>query len=169
MVQDGGIDLVGVAYATPRGDRIPFKEISLVKNYGHKQSNTDKVPSVISFSTPTHLLESQWGYNLSPDAITMVQTKLALDVQDVSQELEWLVENLAGMKDLNTHFITNSQASPDYTYLSAEDVVADYLGRVIEHVLDNEKGLVRKQLEQFAVDVVITVPTVRPLNRSTCY
>jgi molecular chaperone DnaK (HSP70) len=148
-----------VAYATPRGDRIPLGEIGLVKNYGPKQNNTDKVPSVVSFSPPSNLFETQWGYNLSPDAISMVQTKLALDVQDVSQELEWLVDNLDGMKNLETSHITKSMASPEYTYMSSEDVVTDYLSRVVEHVLDNERNLTRKQLEKFALDIVITVPT----------
>jgi hypothetical protein len=104
--------------------------------------------------------ERQWGRHLSPHAISMVQTKLELDVQPLDQELELFLQNLDGMKNLTTHFVISSQRTPDYTYKSAEDIVSDYLENVFTHVLETMENLSKKHLQKFAVDLVITVPTV---------
>ena len=151
---------MGVAYATPYGNQIPLNEITIMQNWGERQKNTDKIPSVISFSPADEKMQRQWGYDLSHGAVAMIQTKLELDVQDISHELELIIQNLDGMNNLETAHIMRSGGSLDFTYMSAEDVVTEYLSRVFEQVLSAVEKFSKPFLETTSVDVVVTVPTV---------
>ncbi len=60
--------------------------------------NYVKVPSVKSYSAEENELEcEQWGSDLSRNAIAMTHTKLQLDVNNTSKELETVVQELEGM------------------------------------------------------------------------
>jgi hypothetical protein len=152
--------LIGVAYATPYGDRVPLNEVTIVQNWVHRQSNSDKIPSVFSFSERSEEMEQQWGFDLSPGAVAMVQTKLELDHQTVDQELELLMQNLEGMHNLDTSYIIEAEKSPVFTYKSAEEVVTEYLTRIFEYVLSTVERFNKKVLENTSTNIVITIPTV---------
>lgn len=79
------ITLKGVAFATPNTLNASLKDIEIMKDWGPQMGNHDKIPSVISYSPSSHVGEQQWGASLSPDAVTMVHTKLELDVQGNKQ------------------------------------------------------------------------------------
>jgi hypothetical protein len=151
----------GVAFATPKGYEIPhLREITLVRDYGPKQTNQPKVPSVISFSPPSELGEGQWGFNLSPNSVSIAHTKLALDVQHVGDELDWTIQGLDGMKNLRTQDVIAMGSRPEFTYMAADQIVQFYLEKVFEHVLENHPRI-KTLLDEFLVDIVITVPTVK--------
>jgi len=70
-------------------------------------ANHERVPSVISYSPPSHAQEQQWGADLSPNAVAMVHTKLALDIGDTSEELDLILDALDGMKNLQFQNVYN--------------------------------------------------------------
>jgi hypothetical protein len=124
--------------------------------------NSDKIPSVISYSPPTKAKELQWGSSLSPDALAMINTKLELDSSERSEELDLLLQALDGMKNLNFEYIKASRGLPEYTFKSPEDIVADYLCKVFDHFYkETLKPLSEEYLNRINVDIVITVPVVR--------
>ena len=129
-------------------------------------SNLYKIPSVISYSTASDAKEEQWGTDLSPDAVAMIHTKLELDVDDVSEELDFILQALEGMKNLHFQKFIRAGELPDYTDRSSEEIVTNYLEKVVERVWaymlkSRTVEFSEKLLEQLSTDIVITVPTVR--------
>jgi hypothetical protein len=124
-------------------------------------TNDVRIPSVISYSrTHSDTKERQFGSDLSPDAITMVNTKLELDVQESRlDELNLIIQVLDGMKDLGFDHIKASEGMPEYTWKSPEAVVTDYLKKAFEPFWDATEWMAA--IRNLApVDVVITVPVV---------
>ena len=160
-------DTIGVAYAVPRGDENihSMDEIYAVENWGKDMDNHDKVPSVYSY-TPKVGAEQNWGSSLGPNAIAMIHTKLELDVQSVSDELDFILKTLQGMKNL--HFeegvVQADESGKIYPDKSSEDVVTDYMEELFKYVMQEEflkKREVRSVvLKKVSTDIVITVPTV---------
>jgi hypothetical protein len=131
-------------------------------------TNDVKIPSVISYSiTHSEIKERQFGADLSPDAITMVNTKLELDVQETRlDELNLIIQVLDGMKDLGFDHIKASKGMPEYTWKNPEAIVTDYLKKAFEPFLDATEYMAA--IRALApVDVVITVPVVSHLMLST--
>lgn len=123
--------------------------------------NHDKIPSVYSYSPASPAGEQQWGASLSPDAITMMNTKLELDVQDNKlDELELILELLHGTKNLGFEHVKASRGYPAYTWKAPEEIVTDYLTQVfqcLDQAVPNFSSTLRAQIP---VDIVITVPVV---------
>lgn len=154
--------LIGVAYATPAGKKASLTEIDVVQDWGDRMRNQDKVPSVISYSGKVEKSEQQWGSDLSRGAIAMVHTKLQLDVDDTSTELDQILESLEGMQDLNFQYIKNTEGSPRYTRRGPEEIVADYLERVFEYLVTAVSKFTEEWRTQAPVDIVATIPAVSP-------
>jgi hypothetical protein len=125
-------------------------------------SSQPKVPSVYSYSQCTSAQEQQWGASLSPNAIAMINTKLELDVQESkSAELGLILQALDGMNDLRFEHIRLIRGYPEYTWKRAEDIIADYLTKVCEYVLQAVAGFGPDiEAQKMPVDLVITVPVV---------
>jgi hypothetical protein len=151
----------GVAFATPRSTKAGLEDVKIMANWGPKMGNHYKIPSVYSYSPATSAAEQQWGYSLSPDAVTMVNTKLELDVQDNKlDELELIMQVLDGTCDLGFNNVKKSRGYPDYTWKDPEEIVTDYLTKVFQYV-DNAFDYLGSHFRaQMAVDIVITVPVV---------
>lgn len=123
-------------------------------------SNEVKVPSVISYSPSTHKREQQFGASLSPDAVAMVNTKLELELQDTRlDELDLIIQLLAGTKNLNFEQVKLAQNNPGYTWKGPEDIVTDYLTKVFEH-FEKATAYVAEIKSNVPVDIIITVPVV---------
>jgi len=121
-------------------------------------SNKDKVPSVYSYS-PAPNGEQQWGDSLSPKAVTMINTKLELDVQDnKSDELELILQVLDGMKNLHFDHVRACRGYPEYTWKNPEEIVTDYLIKIFQYV---NKHVEKFRVLGLPVDIVVTVPVVR--------
>ncbi|OAG36308.1 hypothetical protein AYO21_09473 [Fonsecaea monophora] len=150
---------LGVAYATPNSNYLPLDEIDLMEDWGHNMGNHKKIPSVISFSPSTEAMEQQWGYDLSEHAISVVHTKLELDLQDVSGELDLMLHALDGMCDFSFQHIKGAGAEHAFSDKSAERVVTDYLTRVFEHLLAAIANFSFSIRIRVPVDLVVTVPT----------
>jgi molecular chaperone DnaK (HSP70) len=126
-------------------------------------NNEQKIPSVYSYSPPTAANEQQFGYDLSPSAVAMVNTKLELDTQDTKlAELESLIHALEGMKNLSYANVRRSDGNPGFSWKSSEEIVTDYLTKVfeafshyLERVFPKFSGTMK---ENYPVDLVITVP-----------
>jgi hypothetical protein len=94
----------------------------------------------------------------------MVNTKLSLDVEDVSKELESIIDALDGMNNLNfTHIFDRAIAYPAYSYKNAEQIVTDYLHLLFNHLLYSSAVFRNRGMEEIPVDVVITIPAVNTL------
>ena len=155
---------IGVAFATPNTRNADLKEIQLVRDWGPQMGNTDKVPSVISYSPHTDEGEQQWGSSLSPDAVAMVNSKLELDVQDnKSDELDLILQVLDGMNDLNFVHVKASKGYPDYTWKVPEIIVTDYLAKVFQYVEQRISQFAAEMRTRLPVDIVLTVPVVSPV------
>jgi hypothetical protein len=150
----------GVAFATPKLDDASLDKISLVYDWGQMGTH-HKIPSVYSYSPASPAGEQQWGDSLSEDAVTMVNTKLELDVRENKlDELELILQVLDGTSDLDFESVKTSKGYPEYTWKNPEDIVTDYLTQVFHHlnqVVDHFGSPLRAQIP---VDIVITVPVV---------
>ncbi|KAJ8111356.1 hypothetical protein OPT61_g6033 [Boeremia exigua] len=159
---DYGTTFTGVAYATPSGGQCSLKQIDVMTDWGPQMDNHDKVPSVISYSRPSQKGEQQWGSSLSPDAVTMVHTKLELGIQNVAGELDMTLQLLDGVNnlDFNIDFMgKGSQDLPPYSHKNPEEIVTDYLRRVfqwLEQEVERFDAVLRKHI---ATDIVVTIPT----------
>jgi hypothetical protein len=153
--------MTGVAYATPRSDDARLDDVVIIDDWGTKQgSNHHKIPSVYSYSPASSARELQWGASVSPDAVTMVNTKLELDVQDNKQdELDLLLQVLDGVSNLDFEAVKKSRGYPEYSWKNPEEIVADYLKQVFQHL--NQTLDIPPQLSaNLQVDIVMTVPVV---------
>jgi len=123
-------------------------------------SNRPKIPSVYSYS-PAPNGEEQWGESLSPDALTMINTKLELDVQDSKiGELELILQVLEGMGNLHFDHVKAARGYPEYTWKTPEEIATDYLTKVfqrVDRVVEKFSPLLKTRIP---VDIVITVPVV---------
>ena len=152
--------LPGVAFATPQSAEANLHDIRVLDNWGKGMDNDPKIPSVISYSSSTDGSQ-QWGKSLSPEAVTMINMKLELDVQDnKTDELELIIQALDGMSNLHFQHVRASKGCPEYTWKTPEEIVTDYLSRVYQ-CLDKEIEKFSPELRaRLPVDIVITVPVV---------
>ncbi|OAP64492.1 hypothetical protein AYL99_00464 [Fonsecaea erecta] len=156
---DYGTTYTGVAYATPNSNHLPLDEIDLIEDWGSNMGNHKKIPSVISFSPSTEAMEQQWGYDLSEHAISIVHTKLELDLQDVSSELDLMIQALDGMCDFGFDHIRGAGSAHAFSDKSAEQIVTEYLSRVFEHLSAAIVKFSASFRVHVPVDIVVTVPT----------
>jgi hypothetical protein len=108
-------------------------------------------------------MEQQWGSNLSPNAVSMVHTKLELDLQDVSGELDMTIQVLDGMKNLGFSDMMAANGDydrPAYSHKNPEEVVTDYLTKVFLRLEEVVEGFTDAFRRHVATDIVVTVPTV---------
>jgi hypothetical protein len=129
-------------------------------------TNHFKIPSVFSYS-PSEDGQLQWGANINPSAVTMVNTKLELDVQDNKiEELELLLQVLDGTRNLKFEHVKNSKGDPDYTWRDPEVIVTDYLTEVFKVLQQTFQDSGSHVMGHIPVDIVITVPVVGSILRS---
>jgi hypothetical protein len=99
----------------------------------------------------------QWGLDLSRNAIAMTHTKLQLDVNNTSEELELVLQELEGMQNLDFDYIKNSEAGSRYTTKGPEQIIEDYLEKVLGCCLNAVDWMM---LSRMPVTIVATVPVV---------
>jgi hypothetical protein len=170
---------IGVAYGFPSSDPTKPHDIRIIKDWGVPGAH-DKIPSVISYSEATIADEQQWGLDLSPNALAMVNTKMELDVQDRKlDELELILQVLDGVNDLNHDDTIANKGFPEYTWKSPEQgisrmqiqcpseslltfpqVATDYLSKVFQYLDQKVDEFGQKLRSELPVDIVITVPVV---------
>lgn len=144
----------------PDVDDASLSHIRVVTNWGSDMTNDTKIPSVITYSKPTEAHEQQFGANLSPDAVAMVNTKLELDVQDTRlDELNMILQVLDGMKDLSFEHIKASKGYPEYTWKKPEDIVTDYLTKAFKS-FEAATDYIAEIRRTAPVDIIVTVPVV---------
>jgi hypothetical protein len=100
---------------------------------------------------------------VNPNAVTMVHTKLELDVGDVNDELDLLIQSLDGMKNLSFRHLVAAELSggkPAYTQKSSEEIVTDYLSKVFQCLLQVIDTFSQELRAIIPTDIVVTVPTV---------
>ncbi|KIY02396.1 uncharacterized protein Z520_02534 [Fonsecaea multimorphosa CBS 102226] len=156
---DYGTTYTGVAFATPNSNHLPLDEIDLIEDWGPNMGNHKKIPSVISFSPSTDAMEQQWGSDLSENAISIIHTKLELDLQDVDGELDLMIQALDGMDNFSFDHIKGAGALHAFSDKSAEQVVTEYLSRVFEHLESAIANFSTSFRVRVPVDIVVTVPT----------
>jgi hypothetical protein len=97
----------------------------------------------------------------------MVNTKLELDVQDNKiEELELLLQVLDGTCNLKFEHVRNAKGDPEYTWRDPEHIVTDYLTEIFKVVQRTFQDSGTHAMGHVPVDIVITVPVVRPILRS---
>lgn len=147
----------GVAYATTADGKAILDEIDIVQDWGSGMANDSKVPSVIAYSLGK---ERNWGSSLSPQAVAMVHTKLQLDVSEPTAELDLILQALDGMHNLDFGYIKSTSGTPIYTNKAPEEIVEDYLTKVLEYVLKAVEGWTEGYRRVTPVDIVATIPAV---------
>ena len=156
--------VTGVGYATVSSNNFSLDQIFVISTWGKKMSSDPKVPSVVSY-TPARD-EEQWGKDLSSNAIALIHTKLQLDIDSVSGELDFILQALDGMKNLNFNEMTTDGGLPSYTEKSPEQIVQYYLTKLFESGLKNLRinrvqEFSQRSLSDTPTDIVITHPSVR--------
>lgn len=129
--------------------------------------NHKKIPSVYSYSQASDAEAQQWGASISPNAVSMVHTKLELDVQSTSEELDFILDSLEGMHNLHFHYIRAAGGAHQYPWKGPEEIVEDYLAKVFDslhtHLVQTafpEVALPEELLSRMPVDIVVTIPAV---------
>lgn len=136
-------------------------KIQVVTAWGKDMDNHNKVPSVYSYSPASARKEQQWGASISPKAVTMVNTKMELDVlDDKRDELELIIQLLNGTRNLGFEAVKNSKGRPEYTSKTPDEIVTDYLTKIYEYVQLAIQDFGAKLLSTVKVDIVMTVPVV---------
>lgn len=93
----------------------------------------------------------------------MVHTKLQLDVDDPSAELDLILQALDGMHDLDFQYIIDGGAEK-YTRKGPEEIVKDYLTKVFDYLLKAVTPFTEGFRKTIPVDIVATIPAVRSHN-----
>lgn len=144
----------GVAFATTDSKVAQTKDIVPMGDFGEKMSNHPKVPSVISYSLSPNG-EKQWGMDVADDSVTMVNTKMQLDIQDTRlDELETTLQILQGTGFLDFNHVKNIGTIAGYTWKSPVEVATDYLRRVCERICLALPHVISRA----EIELVITVP-----------
>jgi hypothetical protein len=162
LALDFGTTYTGIAMAKMQGSHIQLDKIKVNMVYPGPGTNTDKVPSVISYTEPSNKAEKQWGSDLSDNAVVMINQKLELEVRSLSEELDLIISTLDRVHDLNFGHVKKSPPSPEYTTKGPDLIVLDYLRKVFNHVLPEiDKFVGRSQMRDILpVDIVATIPAV---------
>ncbi|KAF2192229.1 hypothetical protein K469DRAFT_620267 [Zopfia rhizophila CBS 207.26] len=166
---DYGTTFTGIAFQSLTGieGELDVDEFNIVDIWPPRVTS-EKVPSEISYS-PAPGRERQWGYDISQPAdmdrgaLKLRWTKLELDQQGRTEELRMILDALNGMKNLSLTEIERSHGIPDYPAMSPVDIVADYLSKVREYLLETlprDHGVAREYLDTIDIDLVITVPAI---------
>jgi len=93
----------------------------------------------------------------------MVHTKLQLDVDDTSAELDLILQALEGMHNLSFQYIEDSEGKPKYPRKGPEEIVEDYLSKVFDYLLETIGQFTEELRNNIPVDIVVTIPAVCPL------
>lgn len=157
---------IGVCVATPHGNYIDLKDIEVNTYWGEKMGNSDKIPSVISYSDSSEKREQQWGASLSPNAVAMINTKLELDLRGTTDELDLILQTLDGVNNLRFQHIREIGPLPDYPCKGPEAIVTDYLTRVFDYLLDQVDNFSEELRRVIPVDIVLTIPAVNTVDNA---
>jgi hypothetical protein len=150
---------LGVAYATPSGNDAKLGEIDVMGDWGSRMENLDKIPSVISYSQKTSPEYANWGSDLSPGALAMINTKLELDINLVTDELDLILQALEGVDNMNFQHVRVAKAGRTaFIWRKPEEIVRDYLTKVFQHLLRQINSFSEVVRRQVNLDLVITVP-----------
>ncbi len=120
--------------------------------------NQEKIPSVISYSLRTVAEEENWGSDLAPGALAMINTKLELDYNSVTGELDLITQTLDGVDNLNFQRVRHLRATREHIWKRPEEIVRDYLTKVFQHLLNEINNFSEIFRHQLRLDLVITVP-----------
>jgi hypothetical protein len=90
----------------------------------------------------------------------MVHTKLQLEVSSPSDELDFILQALEGMHNLDFDHIRNARPLPAYTWKGPEAIVEDYFTEMLESLLKVEQSFRAELRRQVPVDIVVTIPAV---------
>jgi hypothetical protein len=127
---------------------------------GWPRNNEEKVPSEISYSAAPGG-EHQWGFDVAPESLKLVWTKLELDQQERHDELELILKAIDGMGNLDPERIPEADGFPSYAAKGPVDIVAEYLTQVREYVRDHPPlDFPPSYLSTVPIDLVIAVPVV---------
>jgi hypothetical protein len=143
--------------ALTTGNRAILDEIIAIDDWGSGMDNLEKIPSVISYSPA---IGPEWGASVSSKSIAMVHTKLQLELSDTSEELDFGLQALEGMHNLDFHHIRNAGPLPAYTWKGPEAIVGDYLTRMFESLVKVQRSFKAELRRQTPVDIVVTIPAV---------
>ncbi|OXV10191.1 hypothetical protein Egran_02048, partial [Elaphomyces granulatus] len=159
---DYGTTYTGIAFATPTRNKAYLNDIDTINISGNEMSFDERIPSVISYSPASEMQERQWGSSLSSNAVAIVDTKLELELQDSSGELDLILEALDGMHNLDFQYI-RAHGYPPYPCKRPEEIVGDFLAKVFNAFLEAmttrlEQGFPQELRDRLPVDIVVTSP-----------
>jgi hypothetical protein len=91
----------------------------------------------------------------------MIWTKLQLDQQERVEELRLILKSLIATDNLDYERIRRERGLPSFPAKEPVDIVADYLGKVREVVVEQLlRTFGRVLMSRIITDIVITVPAV---------
>jgi hypothetical protein len=122
-----------------------------------------KVPSAISYSK-AKTGKLQWGHDIDVDSQVLRWTKLELQQQTKTVELRQLRDTVRGLRMMAAfradELAGANQDTPDHLGLDAEDIVTDFLRKVVRKWLEFMQADSAVVLINVPIDLVITHPGV---------
>ncbi|KAH8706945.1 hypothetical protein GQ44DRAFT_777606 [Phaeosphaeriaceae sp. PMI808] len=156
---DYGTTFTGVAWQITPFNRATadFEKMTLQRDWPGEKIH-DKVPSDISYS-PTAEHNYNWGFDIGSGQ-KLEWTKLQLDQQSREQELQWILDALVGMKNLDMDEVRKEQGLPSYPAKEPVDIVTDYLSKLRAHIKEKMIACIenRSTFDDLPKEIVITVP-----------
>jgi hypothetical protein len=151
--------MIGITYGVVRtsGGKEHVEEFICL---GWPLRNEQKVRSEISYSAAPGG-EHQWGFDIAPESLKLVWTKLELDQQERRDELEMILKAIDRMGNLDPERIPEADRFPSYAAKDPVDIVAEYLTQVREYVRDHPPvDFPSSFLSTVPIDLVVAVPVV---------
>jgi hypothetical protein len=153
-----------------------FSDIKVFRDWPGGDQN--KVPSKLSYSSSWDTIaKEQWGYSMDADrrVIVLQWTKMELMNQDTAMELKKLKVLLEGHKLIETYcektdpYDTLALAdAPLHLFKNSEDIMRDYLIRLVTRWWERTIVESRFMLENTHVDVIVTHPAVSTARVKIC-
>jgi len=142
----------------------PFPTVNDIKlQTAWPKQNSTKVPSAISYS-PSRSGCSQWGHDIETGSQVMRWTKLELNDGSLGEEIKRLAAVVKGL-GLMSEFRSNAAQRvlinniPRHLGLDAEDIVTEYLTRVVREWFAFQQAETRSLFGNVPLDLVITHPS----------
>lgn len=90
----------------------------------------------------------------------MLHTKLQLEVYHTTAELGFISNALDLLGNINFQYIKDSGNAPNYLDKEPEQIIQDYLTKVVEHLFQDVRYFTPALIALMPVDIVATVPAV---------
>jgi hypothetical protein len=137
------------------GGRWDPDDIEIIRDWGYRNQSTDGIPSSISYSPSLEIgLRDEPGVRMIPRATGR------LEVEDREQELQYILEALDHLSDLNfeKRKAHNKGFNPEFE--RSEQMTKTYLSAVFRHVAQHFERTLGQIYQLVPIELILVAQTV---------